>query len=608
MSGQAPARGNASRRGLLAAAGTIAVITLVARVVGFGRWFAFSHSVGATCVGSVYQSVNAVPNVLFEIAAGGVLAAVAVPLVAGALARGDRARRRRRRPRRCSRGRSSCSSRSVCSWPLAARADRVGACSAPGLPGEVDLGADLLRVFAVQIPLYGVAHRARRRAPVAPPLRRRRPRPPPVEPRRHRDLPRLPLRSSADPAAPIAEVPRSAPSSCSASARRSASWRSPLPLLVPVRRAGIRLRPRLALPRRRRPPGAPSRRGGPARRRWSAAGDPRRHPARQRPGWRRARSTSTPTPRPSPCCRMPSLPSRSPPRRSRRWPAPTPPRDGDRRRRTDRAPGVVDAAPGVARHARGVACSAQPPSSPSPYRSAPSSRPSTPARTTDASRETLAAMGDAVSALRPVGRRPRRHRTAHPSLVRPRPRPRWPESWPPSAGSRPWSCRCSSSTPTVPAGRRPCVALAVGSSLGLALGAVAPRRSRRAQLGLARRCGLPWRPLLAAASGSLAAAAAGRAVSSWLSMRGVGHSLGSSLAVGVGVGRARARPDERRRPRGRPRARRPGAPGPHADARAGGGDLVRVLMVLGQVSRRGRRARRRPRRRAPRPRATTSRS
>src|SRR3954470_19445500 len=83
-------RGRSSRPGLLAAAGTIAVITLMARIVGFGRWFAFSHSVGATCVGSVYQSVNAVPNVLFEIAAGGVLAAVAVPLVAGALGRGDR--------------------------------------------------------------------------------------------------------------------------------------------------------------------------------------------------------------------------------------------------------------------------------------------------------------------------------------------------------------------------------------------------------------------------------------------------------------------------------------------------------------------------------------
>src|SRR6476661_7750906 len=130
MSGPDTAAGGPpSHRGLLATAGTIAVITLVARVVGFGRWFVFSHSVGATCVGSVYQSVNAVPNVLFEIAAGGVLAAVAVPLVAGALARG-------------------------------ARHDADATASAllgTGCAGEVDLGAELLVVFAAQVPLYGLA-------------------------------------------------------------------------------------------------------------------------------------------------------------------------------------------------------------------------------------------------------------------------------------------------------------------------------------------------------------------------------------------------------------------------------------------------------------------
>ena len=87
-------------RSVVAAAGSIAVITLLARIVGFGRWLSFSHSVGATPVGTVYQSVNAVPNVIFEIAAGRVLAAVAVPLVAGhwrAPTNGPPTRR----PRRC---------------------------------------------------------------------------------------------------------------------------------------------------------------------------------------------------------------------------------------------------------------------------------------------------------------------------------------------------------------------------------------------------------------------------------------------------------------------------------------------------------------------------
>lgn len=81
-----------SGQGLLAAAGIVAVVTLVARVVGVTRWIAFSHAVGATCIGQVYVTVNMVPNVLFEVAAGGALAAVAVPLVARQLHLGDEER------------------------------------------------------------------------------------------------------------------------------------------------------------------------------------------------------------------------------------------------------------------------------------------------------------------------------------------------------------------------------------------------------------------------------------------------------------------------------------------------------------------------------------
>ena len=76
-------------QGLVAAAGLVAVVTLLSRVVGVARWFAFSSSVGSTCVGQVYTTVNQIPNVLFEIAAGGALAAVAVPLVARHLDRGE---------------------------------------------------------------------------------------------------------------------------------------------------------------------------------------------------------------------------------------------------------------------------------------------------------------------------------------------------------------------------------------------------------------------------------------------------------------------------------------------------------------------------------------
>src|SRR5450759_422637 len=76
--------------GVFAAAGLIAMVTLAARVFGFGRWLVFSQSVGATCVGSVYQAANQLPNVVFEVAAGGALAAAACPIIAGQLARQDR--------------------------------------------------------------------------------------------------------------------------------------------------------------------------------------------------------------------------------------------------------------------------------------------------------------------------------------------------------------------------------------------------------------------------------------------------------------------------------------------------------------------------------------
>lgn len=76
-------------QGVVAAAGVVAAITLAARAVGVARWVAFSHAVGATCVGDVYATVNQIPNVLFEVAAGGALAAVAVPLIARHLRRGD---------------------------------------------------------------------------------------------------------------------------------------------------------------------------------------------------------------------------------------------------------------------------------------------------------------------------------------------------------------------------------------------------------------------------------------------------------------------------------------------------------------------------------------
>ncbi|HEX5496361.1 MAG TPA: hypothetical protein VFX70_17485, partial [Mycobacteriales bacterium] len=68
------------------AAALIAGLTMLSRVVGFGRILVFARTVGSTCVGGSYQSANTVPNILFEIVAGGALASLVVPLLAGGVA------------------------------------------------------------------------------------------------------------------------------------------------------------------------------------------------------------------------------------------------------------------------------------------------------------------------------------------------------------------------------------------------------------------------------------------------------------------------------------------------------------------------------------------
>ena len=138
--------------GLRRASGQVAVVTAIARAVGFLRWFAFAWAVGATGVGTVYQSVNAVPNLVYEIVAGGVLAAVVVPLVAAA--------------RRTGRGDEVASSlltgAVVVLTPvtvlLLVTAPWISARLLDGVPidGAAGLGGRLLALFSPQVLLYGV--------------------------------------------------------------------------------------------------------------------------------------------------------------------------------------------------------------------------------------------------------------------------------------------------------------------------------------------------------------------------------------------------------------------------------------------------------------------
>jgi len=136
----------------------IGVITVFARLVGFGRQVVFAHTVGSTCLGTAYTTANMVPNIIYDIVLGGALSSVVVPVLAGpALRAGEQARQ---------------IASALLTWTVAllvpvSVAVAVAAHSivavllsgASGCPrGElVGVGTRMLIVFAPQVLLYGLA-------------------------------------------------------------------------------------------------------------------------------------------------------------------------------------------------------------------------------------------------------------------------------------------------------------------------------------------------------------------------------------------------------------------------------------------------------------------
>ncbi|HET6910596.1 MAG TPA: lipid II flippase MurJ [Mycobacteriales bacterium] len=83
MTAPSPPRGALVRSGIARAAVLVAAVTVAARVVGFARIIVFAHTVGPSCLGDTYYTANTVPNILFDVVAGGALTGVVVPLLAG---------------------------------------------------------------------------------------------------------------------------------------------------------------------------------------------------------------------------------------------------------------------------------------------------------------------------------------------------------------------------------------------------------------------------------------------------------------------------------------------------------------------------------------------
>ena len=156
-------RGNARRQvgGIGRAAVLIGAITMLARVIGFGRQVVFAHTVQAQCLGTAYTTANMVPNIIYDIVMGGALTAVAVPVLAGPA-----------RARATDREQVERTSAALLSWTvlllvpvsavvaIAARplvSVLIGAAPGCPRPAMVALGTRMLIVFAPQILLYGLA-------------------------------------------------------------------------------------------------------------------------------------------------------------------------------------------------------------------------------------------------------------------------------------------------------------------------------------------------------------------------------------------------------------------------------------------------------------------
>jgi putative peptidoglycan lipid II flippase len=135
-------------------AALISGITMLARVAGFGRILVLTWAVGLGGVLDVYNTANRVPNILYEIAAGGALAALVVPLLAAPLAR--------REPDVVNRTASG-----LLTWSLvvlvpiglvvALLAEPIMRLLAGNAdPAEIAMGTRMIQVFAPQLPLYGI--------------------------------------------------------------------------------------------------------------------------------------------------------------------------------------------------------------------------------------------------------------------------------------------------------------------------------------------------------------------------------------------------------------------------------------------------------------------
>lgn len=233
--------------GIAGAATLIAALTVVSRVLGFGRWLVQSATVQASATGTAYGAANLVPNVLYEVVAGGALAGAVIPVLAGPIARRLR-------------GEVNQIASALLTWAVAVLTPvalvlglfaRQIATLLPTPQGadtaaQVELVTYFLIVFSPQVVLYGIgvvltgvlqAHK-RFLAPALAPI-----------------LSTLMVMATYVAFGYLANGLQDEPGRLSDTALAVLAWGTTagvavmaLPLLIPVWRCGVRLRPRLRFP------------------------------------------------------------------------------------------------------------------------------------------------------------------------------------------------------------------------------------------------------------------------------------------------------------------------------------------------------------------------
>ncbi|QZN84412.1 murein biosynthesis integral membrane protein MurJ [Cellulomonas sp. C5510] len=234
--------------GLAGAAALISVVTIVSRLLGFARTLAFTGNVGITAAGDAYAWANTLPNVLFEVVAGGALAGALIPVLAAPLARGMR-------------DDVSHIASAMLGWTLggltllavalALAAEPIALLATTRSDAGHDLVVFFLRVFAVQLPLYGLAVvlsgvlQAQRRffwpafAPVLSSL---------VVILTYLGYGAALRHAQVDPASSDVGVLPGGATALLAWGTTAGVLAMGLPMLVPVHRSGVRLRPTLRFP------------------------------------------------------------------------------------------------------------------------------------------------------------------------------------------------------------------------------------------------------------------------------------------------------------------------------------------------------------------------